>query len=122
MSKVMTSMKKLQDEVLQLVDRVEEPVVKYAGEAAERVAPYVPARPEWAFMEEVPAVTEVMDNQLRFTKRFVDRQIVFARNVMKAMEPALKKLDQKPAKAAKATKAAGARKTATKAAGATKVA
>jgi hypothetical protein len=120
MSKVMTSMKKMQDDVLHLVDRVEEPIVKYTGEAAERVAPYIPERPEWAFMEEVPAVTEVMDSQLRFTKRFVDRQIVFARNVMKAMEPALKKLDHKPAKATAAGKAAA--RPAAKATRSTKVA
>jgi hypothetical protein len=109
MTTVMTSLKKYQDDFLQGAERVEEPIVRYTGEFAERVAPYVPERPEWAFLAKVPTVSELVDFQLKFTKRVVDHQVVFVRKMLKAMEPALVKIDAK--KAPNATKTTAARTT-----------
>jgi hypothetical protein len=89
----MTTVKKWEDEYMTIVARVEEPVVRYTGRAAEAVAPYVPDRPGWAFLDQVPTLTELVDNQLKFRKRVVDEQAAFVRKVMKAMHPALVKLE-----------------------------
>jgi hypothetical protein len=87
MSTVMTTIKKWQDEYMSMLARVEEPVVKYAEKAADYVADYVPERPHWAFLKEVPTMTELVDNQLKFRKRIVDEQAAFVRKMMKAMTP-----------------------------------
>jgi hypothetical protein len=89
----MTTVKKWEDEYMTIVARIEEPVVRYTGRAAEAVAPYVPDRPGWAFLDQVPTLTELVDNQLKFRKRVVDEQAAFVRKVMKAMHPALVKLE-----------------------------
>ena len=95
MTAAMTTVKKWEDKYMTIVARVEEPVVRYTGRAAEAVAPYVPARPGWEFLDQVPTLTELVDNQLRFRKRVVDEQAAFVRKVMKAMHPALVKLETK---------------------------
>lgn len=95
MSTVMSTMKKWQDGYLKTMTRLEEPVVKFTGKAAESVAEYVPERPHWAFLDEVPTVTEFVESQLKFRKRVVDEQAVFVRKMMKAMHPALVRLEPK---------------------------
>jgi len=115
MTTAMTTVKKWQDEYMKLVARVEEPVVRYTGRAVEAVAEYVPERPEWAFLDQVPTLTEVVDNQLKFRKRVVDEQAAFVRKMMKAMHPALMKLETKPAPKA-AAKAAPMRRVGVRAA------
>jgi hypothetical protein len=93
MTTVMTTVERWQDEFIDIVDRIETPVVKWAGEVAESMVDYVPERPDWAVLERVPTMTEVVDNQLAFTSRFVDMQVDFVRKMMKAMGPALKKME-----------------------------
>ncbi|MGD9704518.1 MAG: hypothetical protein AB7Q42_18985 [Acidimicrobiia bacterium] len=110
MTAAMTTMKKWQDEYMTFVARVEEPVVRYTGRAVEAVAEYVPERPAWAFLDQVPTMTELVDNQLKFRKRVVDEQAAFVRKMMKAMHPALVKLETKASTAkAPMAKAAAAR-------------
>lgn len=93
MSTAMITMKKWQDEYLKFMTRVEQPVVKFTGKAAESMAEYVPERPHWAFLDKVHTMTEFVDNQLRFRKRMVDEQVAFVRKMMKAMHPTLVKLE-----------------------------
>jgi hypothetical protein len=88
MTTAMTTMKKWQDAYLTGITRVEEPVVKFTGKAMEAVGGYVPARPQWAFLDQVPTMTEFVDSQLKFRRRVVDEQAVFVRNLVKAMTPA----------------------------------
>ena len=102
MSTVMTSLKQFEDELMKSVERVEKPVLRYLGETAESVAKYVPERPEWAFLEKVPSVKELVEFQLKFTKRVVDHQATFVRKAMKAMDPALVRIE--PKKVVKSTK------------------
>lgn len=97
----MTTLKKWQDEYFTLVQRVEKPVVRFVGERAETVARFVPERPE--FMAKLPTVATMVDNQLKFRKRFVDEQAAFVRSMMKAMHPMMEKLDAMPAPVAHAT-------------------
>lgn len=92
----MTTLKTWQDEYFKLVARVEEPVVKATNRVADSVAEYVPSRP--AFMAEMPKIADVVDNQLRFRKRFVDEQAAFVRKMMKAMNPVVVKFEHVEAK------------------------
>ena len=95
MTTVMTNIKKLQDGYLARMARVEEPIVRVTGRVAGSVADYVPARPQWAFLDEVPTLTEFVDSQLKFRRRVVDHQAAFVRKLMKAMHPALLRLEPK---------------------------
>ncbi len=117
MATVMTTMKKMQDDYLTRMARLEEPIVKFTGKAAESVAEYVPDRPQWAFLDAVPTVTELVESQLKFRRRIVDEQAAFVRKMMKAMQPALTKLEPKaPAVKRAAPKPAGVRRIGVKAA------
>ena len=109
MSTALTTMKKWQDGYLSLITTVEEPVVKFAGKAAEAVGRYVPERPQWAIFEQVPSVTELVDSQLTFRKRVVEEQTEFVGKVLKAISPVTKAEPKAPA-AKPAAKKAPARK------------
>ena len=87
----MTTMTKWQDQYFTVLKKVEEPVLKVAGEVADRVARYVPERP--SFMTSIPTMTEVVDNQLKFRRRLVDEQAAFVHKMMKAMDPVMMKVD-----------------------------
>jgi hypothetical protein len=87
MTTTMTTIKKWQDDYLTRMARVEEPVVRITGKAMQAVAGYVPARPQWAFLDQVPTVTEFVDSQLKFRRRVVDEQAAFVRNLMQAITP-----------------------------------
>ena len=95
MTTAMTTLKKWQDQYLTTMARVEEPVVKYTAKAMDAIADYVPERPQWSFLDQVPTMTEVVDSQLKFRRRVVDEQAAFVRKVMKAMTPTLTKLEPK---------------------------
>ena len=88
MTTAMTTIKKWQDEYLTRMARVEEPVLKVTGKTVEAVAPYIPARPHWAFLDQVPTMTEIVDSQLKFRQRVVAEQTAFVRKLMKTMTPA----------------------------------
>ena len=87
MTTVMTTTKKWQDQYLTMMARVEEPIVRYAGRTAGAVATYVPERPQWAFLDQVPTMTELVESQLKFRRRVVDEQAAFVRKFMKAISP-----------------------------------
>ncbi len=105
MTTAMTTTKKWQDQYLTIMAKVEEPVVRFAGKAAEAVAAYIPERPQWAFLEQVPTMTELVDSQLKFRRRVVDEQATFVRNFMKALSPAASKAPTVKRAAAKASPA-----------------
>lgn len=90
----MSTIKEWQDSYFTTVKKVEEPVLKYTGKMAETMERFVPERPH--FMVEFPTLTEVVENQLKFRKRFVDEQAAFARKMLKAMGPVVVKLDAVP--------------------------
>ena len=96
MTTTMMTIKKWQDDYLSMLARVEEPVVRFTGKAAGSVAAYVPERPTWAFLDEVPTVAEFVDSQLKFRRRAVDEQAAFVRRMMKAMHPVLVRFERRP--------------------------
>jgi len=91
---MMSNIKEWQDGYFTTVKRVEEPVLKFAGERAETIAKFVPERP--SFMAEMPTLQEFVESQLKFRKKFVDEQVAFTRKMMKAMHPVFVKLDAAP--------------------------
>jgi hypothetical protein len=101
MTTTMTTLKKVQDQYFTLAHRVEEPMVKFAGQMSDTMARYVPERP--TFMAKMPTVSEMVDNQLKFRKRFVDEQTAFVRKMMKAMDPVIMKMDTMPTHTTKPT-------------------
>ena len=94
MMDTMTTLTKWQDDYFTMVKKVEQPMLKFAGERAEMVARYLPDRP--AFMASMPKMATMVDNQLKFRKRFVDEQATFVRSMMKAMGPIVMKMDTMP--------------------------
>ena len=97
MTTAMTTMKKWQDQYLTTMTRVEEPVVRYTSKAVQAIADYVPERPQWSFLDQVPTVTEFVDSQLKFRRQVVDEQAAFVRKVMKAMDPLMRVEPKAPA-------------------------
>jgi hypothetical protein len=95
MTTMMQNLQRWQDQYLDVMARWEEPVVRFTGRAADSAARYVPVRPDWPFLAEVPSLTEFVDNQLAFRRRVVDEQAAFARSVMDAMHPVLERLEPK---------------------------
>jgi hypothetical protein len=89
----MTTIKTWQDSYLKLVGRAEEPVVEFTARASKAIADYVPERPDWAFLDAAPTITELVDNQLKFRRRVVDEQAAFVHKLMKAMRRALTRLE-----------------------------
>lgn len=87
----MTTMTKWQDQYFTVLKKVEEPMLKVAGEVAERMARYVPERP--TFMTSMPTMTEVVDNQLKFRRRMVDEQAMFVHKMLKVMKPVVVRLE-----------------------------
>lgn len=108
----MSTIKQWQDSYFTTVKRVEEPVLKFTGQMAETMERFVPERPH--FMVDFPTVTEVVENQLKFRKRFVDEQAAFARKMLKAMGPVVVKLDAVTAEQPEPKNLATVRRTRTK--------
>jgi hypothetical protein len=87
----MTTLKKIQDEYFTLA---RESKSRWCGSPARwkrLMARFVPERP--TFMAKLPTVAELVDNQLKFRRRFVDEQLMFVRKMMKAMDPMVTRLD-----------------------------
>ena len=93
MTTTMNTLQRWQDRYLESMARWEEPVVRFTGKAADSVAKYVPERPGWSFLAEVPSVTEVVGNQVKFRRRVVDEQAAFVRKMMRATQPVLVRLE-----------------------------
>ena len=116
MTTAMTTMKKWQDQYLTLFARIEEPVVTFTGLVAGSVAEYVPELPNWAFLEQVPTMTEFVDSQLKFRKQVVDEQAAFVRKMVKAVHPLMKSEPQAPVAKRAAAKPSPVRRVGVKAA------
>jgi hypothetical protein len=100
-----------EDRLSELVDQVQEPVLKFSGEIADSVGEYAPERPDWPVLRQLPTVAEVVDFQLAFAHRYVDTQSTFARSLLKVWQPVLGKFEPKAEPTRKprnATKAAAA--------------
>jgi len=116
MTTAMTTMKKWQDQYLTLMARIEEPIVMFTGKAAGSVAEYVPELPHFAFLEQIPTLTDFVDSQLKFRKQVVDEQAAFVRKMVKAVHPLMKAEPQAPIAKRAAAKPSPVRRVGVKAA------
>ena len=94
MSTMLDTVERFENRAFDQVKQAEEPMLRFAQETSDAVARFVPDRPN--FMADMPKFTEVVESQLKFRKRVVDEQLRFARKMMKAMDPLVKKLDAEP--------------------------
>lgn len=90
---IMQTMQEWEDEFVDVVKRLEEPVIRFGGDMAEFVADYTPEQPAWPFVNQLPTVSELVDFQIAFAHRMVDTQAHFAREMVKAWKPVLAKLE-----------------------------
>ena len=100
--------KNWQDQYFTFVKRVEAPVLETTTRVVARLAELVPERPSFlAPMPRAHAVREAVGTGFTFRKRMVEEQTMFARRMMRAMEPIVTKLDtvNTPERPARQTKA-----------------
>lgn len=95
MTTVMERIEQLEDRYIQQLKELEQPILDATEDLAERSARFVPERP--AMFAEMPTMTQLVENQLRFQKRLVDEQTRFTRKMMKAMAPVVTRVDARPA-------------------------
>jgi hypothetical protein len=105
---IMQTMQEWEEEFIDVVKRVEEPLVRFGGDMADFLADYTPEQPEWPFAGQLPTVSELVDFQIGFAHRLVDTQATFAREMVKAWKPVLVKLEPTPAPARKVRSASKA--------------
>ena len=90
----------MQDQVLDFVARMQEPVVKGLRTAATKVEDRFPeVKAPW-LGDKVPTATEFVELQFDFSQRLLDNQREFAEAVLDAMAPVRKKFVGAPAKPA----------------------
>jgi hypothetical protein len=116
MTTMKTTIEKWQDGYLTGMARMEEPIVRVTGRVAGSLVDYIPERPNWAFLDGVPTLTEFVDSQLKFRRRVVDHQAAFVRKMMRAMHPARRAATKAPAAKRLAGKPSAARRTGMRAA------
>ena len=92
---MMSTVQEWQDEFFDLVERVQEPFVRLAGDAAESFVD-TPETPAWPSFAQWPTMSEVVENQIAFTTKFIDQQAAFARSMVKALQPVLVRGEAKP--------------------------
>ncbi|MEL7209357.1 MAG: hypothetical protein AAGK32_14170 [Actinomycetota bacterium] len=88
----------IQDKVIELLTRVQEPVLDGLRTVVDKVEGRVP---ELAVPEQVPTADELVDNGFGFAKDVLDNQKKFAGQVLKATAPVRDKFRESAAPAAK---------------------
>ncbi len=96
-----------EEKALELIVKIQDEVLGYVKQAVEFVDGRMPELelPEIELLDQLPTLSEVVDTQFAFSKKFLANQEKFAKNVVKTVKP-LTRDGQKPK--AKATKAAAA--------------
>ena len=88
------TVKTVEEDVLDMVTRVQEPIVTTVASLAETLADYVPERPAWPFLRTLPKLGDIVDTQVDFAHRVVTNQGEFARAMVKSLAPLLDRLEK----------------------------
>ena len=97
MSVATEKISELQDQVLDFVARIQEPVVNGLRTAATKVEDRLPeVKAPW-LGDKVPTATELVELQFTFRQRFLDNQKQFAEAVLDATAPVRSKFVGAPA-------------------------
>jgi hypothetical protein len=91
MSVATEKLTEIQDQVLDLVARIQEPVVNGIATAATRVEARLPEIKVPGLGDTVPTADEVVDASFTFGQEVLDNQKAFADAVLKAAKPVRKK-------------------------------
>jgi hypothetical protein len=109
----METVKQIENDLVEVVNGFEEPVVTSVGSIVDAVADYVPTWPAWPVMSALPTLSELVDSGVEFTTRFVNQQGEFTRRFVRAFDPILTKVDGRASHAksvpTRATKSADAK-------------
>jgi len=87
MSVATEKLTEIQDQVLDLVARIQEPVVNGLQTVSRKAADRLPEIKVPGLGETVPTVQELVDAQFTFRKKVLDNQKAFATAVLKATKP-----------------------------------
>jgi hypothetical protein len=91
MSVATEKINEVQDQVIELVSRVQEPVVTGLGTAAKKVEDVLPeVNVPWVG-DTLPTATQLVDASFRFRQRMLDNQKDFAKAVLAATLPVRRK-------------------------------
>jgi hypothetical protein len=90
------SVKRMETDLLDVIETTETPFVASAASVAEAFADYVPRAPAWPFVSELPTLTELVDIGVDFTTRLVNQQGEFVRRLVHAFDPVLTKFEERP--------------------------
>jgi hypothetical protein len=104
MSIVMETLSTVEDQVVDAVTAVQEPVAEYVRRAAEYVASVLPEDlPEIPYADQLPSATELIEFQFAFAQRVLEVNHKFATALIDAAAPVLRETPKaKPAAAKKA--------------------
>jgi len=101
---VMDKITEAQDQVVETIGSVKEPVVSGVTTVTQFVVDNVGTIPVAPFADQIPTPKEIIDNQYKFAKKVIDTNKDLALAVAKAAAPVTDKLlDRKPAPARKAS-------------------
>jgi hypothetical protein len=92
---IMDSVRQLEDDTLDVIERVEAPLLAGAASAAEAFADYVPSRPLLPFVNAFPTLAELVDTGAEFWTRVATQQANFARQLVHAFDPVLNRIDDR---------------------------
>ncbi len=109
MSTIMETVTDYEDKVLELIVKVQDEVLGYVKQAVELIDDRLPEvdLPEFAVLEQIPTLEEVVTTQFAFSKKLLTSQEKFAKSVVKTVKPLTR--DAKTTKTTtKTTKAATA--------------
>lgn len=102
-SPVIDKLTQIQEQVLESIEQVQEPVVKAARSAAEAVEPRLPEIPAVPFADKLPSADELITNQYDFVLKVLEQQKKFIEALIDAGRPVVAKVavvaEEKPVKA-----------------------
>ncbi|MGH9244792.1 MAG: hypothetical protein ACRD29_10840 [Acidimicrobiales bacterium] len=104
---VITTIRGIEDQVLDTIKSVQDPTVGAVRQIAEFVDERLPELPSLPFTDQLPTPAEVVDNGFTFVRQLVEVNEAFAKALIDAAAPLLAQPAPAPRKAAaKTTKAA----------------
>lgn len=101
----------LEDQVIEVVKSVQEPVVETVGKAVARLEEVLPELPAVPALDRLPEISEVVDQQFGFAAKLLENQREFVAALIDAVKPITSQLRETPKAKAKpkaAPKAAAA--------------
>ncbi|MCU0267213.1 MAG: hypothetical protein MUF83_01065 [Acidimicrobiales bacterium] len=91
MSKLMESVTKIEDQVLEALESAQEPFVSATRKVAERVEPALPELTV-SYVDRLPTFTEIVETQFAFAGKLLEQQKEFVLALLDAAKPVTEKV------------------------------